>query len=47
MVGLENVREFMREAFEKDFDDLSERTKAEFGPRYKIIYEVVSGEEND
>lgn len=47
MVGLENVREFMREAFEKDFDDLSERTKAEFGPRYKIIYEVVLGEEND
>lgn len=41
MVGLENVRKFMKETFEKDFDDLSERTKAEFEPRYKIICEVV------
>lgn len=47
MVGLENVRDFMKETFEKDFDDLSEKTKAEFGPRYKIICEVVLGEEND
>lgn len=44
MVGLENVREFMRETFTKDFDDLSERTKAEFEPRYQTICEVVLGE---
>lgn len=41
MVGMENVRKFMRETFEKDFDDLSGRTKAEFEPRYKTICEVV------
>lgn len=43
MVGLEKVREFMRKTFEKDFNDLSERTKAEFEPRYKVICEVVLG----
>lgn len=45
MVGLENVREFMRESFRKDFDDLSEKTKAEFEPRYKTIYNVILGKE--
>lgn len=45
MVGLENVREFMRESFRKDFDDLSEKTKAEFEPRYKTIYNVILGRE--
>lgn len=44
MVGMDNVREFMRETFEKDFDDLSERTKAEFEPKYHMICEVVLGE---
>lgn len=44
MVGLENVREFMRKTFEKDFDDLSEQTKVEFEPRYHMICEVVLGE---
>lgn len=43
MVGLENVTNFMRETFEKDFDDLSERTKSEFEPRYRIICDVVLG----
>lgn len=41
MVGLENVREFMRGTFEKDFDDLSNRTKAEFESRYRMICDVV------
>lgn len=45
MVGLENVREFIRETFEKDFEDLSERTKIEFEPRYRTIYKIVLGEE--
>lgn len=45
MVGMNNVRNFMQETFEKDFDDLSERTKAEFEPKYKVIREVVLGEE--
>ena len=45
MVGLETVRGFMKETFEKDFDDLSEKTKAEFGLRYWAIYEIVLGEE--
>lgn len=43
MVGMENVRKFMRETFEKDFDDLSKKTKVEFEPRYKAICEVVLG----
>lgn len=45
MVGLENVREFIRETFEKDFEDLSKRTKAEFESRYNTIYKIVLGEE--
>lgn len=43
MVGIENVRKFMRETFEKDFDDLSEQTKKEFEPRYEMICNVVLG----
>lgn len=43
MVGIENVRKFMRETFEKDFDDLSEQTKKEFEPRYETICNVVLG----
>ncbi len=41
MVGLENVRNFMQETFERDFDDLSDRTKAKFAPRYQTIYKVI------
>lgn len=44
MVGMDNVRKFMRESFEKDFEDLSEVTKAEFEPRYHNICEIVLGE---
>lgn len=46
MVGMGNVRKFMKETFEKDFDDLSERTKMEFEPRYRTIYQIVIGEGN-
>ena len=45
MVGIENVRNFMQETFVKDFTDLSDKTKAEFAPRYKNICEVVLGKE--
>jgi len=45
IVGLENIRHFMQETFEKDFADLSERTRANFKPRYQTIYEVVLGQE--
>lgn len=45
MIGMDNVRKFMKETFEKDFNDLSERTKAEFEPRYKTIYNVILGKE--
>lgn len=41
MVGLENVRKHIQETFEKDFDDLSERTKIKFEPRYRTIYKVM------
>ncbi len=44
MVGIENVRKFMRDSFEKDFADLSEQTKAEFTPRYQVIRKVVLGD---
>lgn len=45
MVGLENVRNFMRETFEKDFADLSDKAKTEFASRYKTICDVVLGKE--
>ncbi len=47
MVGLGNVREFMRGTFEKDFDDLSEKTRGEFKPRYQTICEIVLGKAKD
>lgn len=43
MIGLENVRHFMQVSFEKDFNDLSNQTKAEFADRYKNICNVVLG----
>ncbi len=46
MVGLRNVRNFIRETFDKDFEDLSEKTKPEFAPRYRLIREVVLGNED-
>lgn len=38
------AKEAIREALAKDFDDLSEETKAEFEARYKTIMNVVIGE---
>ena len=44
--GLKNMQEvskFIQGVFEKDFADLSDKTKAEFTPRYQTICEVVLG----
>ena len=40
-VKLNNVRKWLEEAFEKDYDDLSDKTKETFKDRYKIIKDVV------
>lgn len=43
-ISLNEVRNWMKECFEKDFNDLSDKTKEIFQEKYKIIYEVVLGE---
>ena len=40
-VKLNEVREWMEEVFEKDYNDLSNQTKEIFNDRYKIIKSVV------
>ena len=40
---LNEVRIWMKECFEKDFNDLSEKTREEFKEKYKNICEVVLG----
>ena len=40
-VNLNEVNEWMKKAFEKDYNDLSERTKEIFNTRYKQICEIV------
>lgn len=44
-INLNEVREWMRGAFEKDYNDLSERTKESFKERYDQICEIVLGDE--
>lgn len=43
-VSLHKVRNWMKEVFEKDYNDLSDRTKVYFKERYEVICEVVLGE---
>ena len=43
-VSLGEVREWMNQAFEHDYKDLSDRTKELFNARYRIIKETVTGE---
>lgn len=43
-VNLNGVRDWMRGAFEGDFDDLSEKTKEDFKVKYDQICGVVLGE---
>ncbi len=40
---LNEVRKWMKECFDKDYNDLSERTREEFKEKYKTICEVVLG----
>ena len=40
-VRLNEVREWMLSVFEKDYNDLSDRTKESFKDRYKLICDVV------
>ena len=44
-IKLNEVRAWMKEAFEKDYNDLSDRTKKAFSDRYALICEIVLGEE--
>ena len=45
-VDLNHVREWIRECFEKDYNDLSDKTKELFNERYSIICDVVLGDNN-
>lgn len=40
-VKLENINEWMKESFEKDYNDLSERTRDYFKDKYKKICDVL------
>lgn len=40
-VSLNEIRDWMKNAFEKDYNDLSERTKEEFKEKYKQICEII------
>ena len=42
-VNLSDVRNWMKVSFEKDYDDLSDKTKESFKDRYNQIYEIVLG----
>ena len=44
-VCLNDVRQWMLEAFEKDYSDLSDRTKEYFKDKYEIIKSVVVNDE--
>lgn len=43
-INLNEVREWMRIVFEKDYNDLSERTKENFKERYNQICKIVLGD---
>ena len=42
-VSLNEVREWMKNAFEKDYNDLSDKTKEVFKEKYDLICEIVIG----
>ena len=42
-IKLNEVRNWMKEAFEKDYNDLSDKTKETFKDKYKTIYKIVIG----
>ena len=46
-VSLNDVREWMLEEFEKDYNDLSDMTKKYFNERYEMIKSVVVNNDNN
>ncbi len=42
-VNLNEVRAWMKHCFEKDYNDLSDKSKEQFKERYKLICEIVLG----
>jgi len=44
-VGVSEIREWMKKYFEKDYQDLSERTRKNFQEQYHTICRVIFGEE--
>ena len=42
-VSLNEIKDWMREAFLKDYNDLSDKTKEVFKDKYKLICEIVIG----
>lgn len=45
--SLNDVREWMLEEFEKDYNDLSDMTKKYFNERYEMIKSVVINNDNN
>lgn len=43
-IELSEVRNWMKECFEKDYNDLSDRTKKRFKERYELILEIILNE---
>lgn len=44
-INLNKVRDWLKECFEKDYNDLSDKTKEDFNEKYKMICKIVLGEE--
>lgn len=44
---LDSIREWLKDCFEKDYNDLSDKTKEIFKSRYNTILDIVLGENND
>ena len=42
-IALNDVRSWMKDGFEKDYNDLSDKTKESFTERYNLICEIVLG----
>ena len=46
-ITLSEIRNWMKECFEKDYNDLSDRTKTKFKEKYEDICKIVLGDENE
>ncbi|MBR0428379.1 MAG: hypothetical protein IJK18_09335 [Clostridia bacterium] len=42
-ISLDDARKRMKEYFEKDYNDLSDKTKKDFEEKYKLICKIVIG----